>query len=240
MGYHLNRLDEPVFIALSKPLLTEFHIDWRVVGAYQKCKVQRLEVGAALWCQVSPWNVIEWMMLLLFPFLWQVASAASEGGCYVLPCQHFLYLCQQLQAYWVRNAKSMNNTNSVRIQRQEKILAGPARLFKSCRFITAVHACLKVPAKNSPALLFLSRGKVADCYCFSFFFFSPVQEEQSRGILGGNFQTRMHNSNKAAGLKETGWWLLLEEGECLHEIVQFCGKKLALDGSALLIEQVFH
>ena len=81
----------------------------------------------------------------------------------------------------------------------------PARLFKSCRFITAVHACLKVPAKNSPALLFLSRGKAADCYCFSFFFFSPVQEEQSRGILGGNFQTRMHNSNKAAGLKETGW-----------------------------------
>ena len=68
-----------------------------------------------------------------------------------------------------------------------------------------MHARLKVPAKNSPALLFLSRGKAADCYCFSFFFFSPVQEEQSRGILGGNFQTRMHNSNKAAGLKETGW-----------------------------------
>ena len=36
-----------------------------------------------------------------------------------------------------------------------------ARLFKSCRFITVVHACLKVPAKNSPALLFLSRGKAA-------------------------------------------------------------------------------
>ena len=76
-------------------------------------------------------------------------------------------------------------------------------LFKSCRFITAVHACLKVPAKNSPALLFLGRGKAADCCCFSFFFFPPAQEEQSRGILGGNFQTRMHNSNKAAGLKET-------------------------------------
>ena len=26
MGYHLNRLDEPIFIAVSKPLLTEFEI----------------------------------------------------------------------------------------------------------------------------------------------------------------------------------------------------------------------
>ena len=31
--------------------------------------------------------------------------------------------------------------------------------FKSCRFITIMHKCLKVSAKNSPALLFLSRGK---------------------------------------------------------------------------------
>ena len=30
MGYHLNRLDEPFFIAVSKPLLTEFGIDLRL------------------------------------------------------------------------------------------------------------------------------------------------------------------------------------------------------------------
>ena len=30
MGYHLNRLDEPVFIAVSKPLLTEFDIHHRL------------------------------------------------------------------------------------------------------------------------------------------------------------------------------------------------------------------
>ena len=30
MGYRLNRLDEPVFIAVSKPLLTEFHIHHRL------------------------------------------------------------------------------------------------------------------------------------------------------------------------------------------------------------------
>ena len=65
--------------------------------------------------------------------------------------------------------------------------------FKSCRFITVMHARLKVPAKNLPALLFLSRVKAADCCCFSFFFFSPAEEEQSRGIFG----------NKAAGLKVT-------------------------------------
>ena len=33
MGYGLNRLDEPVFMAGPKPMLTEFgiHQDWRVV-----------------------------------------------------------------------------------------------------------------------------------------------------------------------------------------------------------------
>ena len=30
MGYHLNRLDEPVFMAVSKPLLTEFGIHKRL------------------------------------------------------------------------------------------------------------------------------------------------------------------------------------------------------------------
>ena len=30
MGYRLNRLDEPVFIAVSKPLLTEFDIHQRL------------------------------------------------------------------------------------------------------------------------------------------------------------------------------------------------------------------
>merc|ERR1712218_157281 len=82
----------------------------------------------------------------------------------------------------------------------------PGGHFKSCRFITVMRARLKVPAKNSPALLFLSRGKTADCCCFSFFFFSPAEEEQSRGIFGGNFQTRLHDGNKAAGLKVTTWF----------------------------------
>ena len=30
MGYHLNRLDEPVFIAVSNPLLTKFGIHLRL------------------------------------------------------------------------------------------------------------------------------------------------------------------------------------------------------------------
>ena len=30
MGYRLNRLDEPVFMAVSKPLLTEFGIHHRL------------------------------------------------------------------------------------------------------------------------------------------------------------------------------------------------------------------
>ena len=47
VGFHLNRLDEPVFIAVSKPLLTdlEFIIDWRVVGHHQISKVQDWQKG---------------------------------------------------------------------------------------------------------------------------------------------------------------------------------------------------
>ena len=30
MGYHLSRLDEPVFVAVSKPLLTEFGFHLRL------------------------------------------------------------------------------------------------------------------------------------------------------------------------------------------------------------------
>ena len=85
------------------------------------------------------------------------------------------------------------------------VRAKAARHFMSFPFITVMHTSLKVPAKNSPALLFLSRGKSADCCCFSFFFFFPAEEEQSRGILGRNFQTFAHDGNKGAEHKVTGW-----------------------------------
>ena len=35
-----------------------------------------------------------------------------------------------------------------------------------------------------------------------------AEEEQSRQIFGGNFQTHAHDGNKAAGLKVIGWGLL--------------------------------
>ena len=79
----------------------------------------------------------------------------------------------------------------------------PARVFKSCRFITIMHTRLKVPAKNSPALLFLSRGKEEERKTTTISCFAPAEEEQSRGILGGYFQTRGHGGNKAAGHKGT-------------------------------------
>ena len=75
-----------------------------------------------------------------------------------------------------------------------------------------MSARLKVPAKNSPALLFLSRGKEEErkttISCFA-----PAEEEQSRGILGRNFQTRVHDGNKAAGRKVTSWTLGTYVGE---------------------------
>ena len=36
MGYRLNRLDDPVFLAVSKPLLTEFGIHLRL----ESCAVE--------------------------------------------------------------------------------------------------------------------------------------------------------------------------------------------------------
>ena len=73
-----------------------------------------------------------------------------------------------------------------------------------------MSARLKVPAKNSPALLFLSRGKEEERKTTTISCFSPAEEEQSRGIFGGNFQTRTHDGNKAAGLKVTVYQVLVD------------------------------
>ena len=78
----------------------------------------------------------------------------------------------------------------------QPVTYGPATLLPSC-------ARLKVPAKNSPSMLFLSRGKEEESETTTISCFSPAEEEQSRGILGGNFQTRVHDGNKAAGRKVT-------------------------------------
>ena len=37
MGYHLNRLDEPVLMAVPKPMLTKFGIDYRLVVVKMIC-----------------------------------------------------------------------------------------------------------------------------------------------------------------------------------------------------------
>ena len=37
MGYRLNRLDEPVFMAVPKPMLTEFDIHYRL----ESCELLR-------------------------------------------------------------------------------------------------------------------------------------------------------------------------------------------------------
>ena len=79
-------------------------------------------------------------------------------------------------------------------------LVKAARHLRSCRFITVMRARLKVPAKNYPALLFLSRGKEGERKTTTISSFSLAEEAKSRGILGGNFQTRAHDGKKAAGL----------------------------------------
>ena len=49
--------------------------------------------------------------------------------------------------------------------------------------------------------------------------FAPAEEEQSRGIFGGNFQTPVHDGNKAAGLEVTTWLQIVKNlGEEVHEV----------------------
>ena len=57
MGYRLNRLDEPVFIAVSKPLLTEFGIHHRLESCvHHRVNVLRLRTSKSLeiWKSFSP------------------------------------------------------------------------------------------------------------------------------------------------------------------------------------------
>ena len=61
MGHRLNRLNEPVFIAVSKPLLTEFGIhhilescapSHTIVSANRRSKRVKGEVGENPWSKV--------------------------------------------------------------------------------------------------------------------------------------------------------------------------------------------
>ena len=47
MGYRLNRLDEPVFMAVSKPMQTEFGIHHRL----ESCGVLHIPVGGNQCCK---------------------------------------------------------------------------------------------------------------------------------------------------------------------------------------------
>ena len=46
MGYHLNRLDEPVFMAGPKPMWTEFGIHHRL----ESCESLFIDSGVTLFC----------------------------------------------------------------------------------------------------------------------------------------------------------------------------------------------
>ena len=51
MGYHLNRLDKSVFMAVSKPLLTEFGIHHRLESC---AEIQSLEMNQILTVLIGP------------------------------------------------------------------------------------------------------------------------------------------------------------------------------------------
>ena len=67
-----------------------------------------------------------------------------------------------------------------------------ARVFESSR---QEFTCSALPQQGKRR-----RKKKTTISCFY-----PAEEEQSRQIFGGNFQTRTHDGNKAAGLKVIGW-----------------------------------
>ena len=48
MGYHLNRLDEPVFMAVPKPMLTEFGIHDRLESCALETYISEVKPMTAL------------------------------------------------------------------------------------------------------------------------------------------------------------------------------------------------
>ena len=56
MGYRLDRLDEPGFIAVSKPLLTEFDIHYRLESCEGVKKGQEIAVILHVWSYMAPYR----------------------------------------------------------------------------------------------------------------------------------------------------------------------------------------
>ena len=75
---------------------------------------------------------------------------------------------------------------------------GPIALLPSC-------TCVWKFPPRIPLLCSSSAGEKKKKEKTTISCFAPAEEEQSRGILGGNFQTRVHDGNKAAGRKVTTW-----------------------------------
>ena len=110
---------------------------------------------------------------------WQAVFHDRGSLTYTLLPSQYLSLHSSLNTTFLLIHSVSSNRDTLigtRLRTNQSIFA--AGYFTSCRFITIMYTGLKVPAKNSPALLFLSRGKAADC-CFSFFFFSPAEEERA-------------------------------------------------------------
>ena len=116
---------------------------------------------------------------------------------------HLSRTCQSTKAITFQAVRKVINVNIVLCSIHSK-LELLDRYLRSCRFITVVRAHLKVPAKNPPALLFLSRGKTADFFSFSSF---PLQRKSKAGeFLAGTFKSARttvikRQDRKSANLK---------------------------------------
>ena len=73
--------------------------------------------------------------------------------------------------------------------------------FKSCRFITVMRARLKVPAKNLPALLFLSRGKKKKEKQQQSAAFTLLRKSRAGEFLAGTFKRARMTVIKRQDLK---------------------------------------
>ena len=97
------------------------------------------------------------------------------------PCSRCTPMCLMIGSNNYQNLDYFHQT----------VTYGPAALLLSCAHIW------KFPPKIP--LLCSSLAGEKQLIVFSIFFFSPAEEEHSRGILGGTFQTRTHDGNNAAG-----------------------------------------
>ena len=136
-----------------------------------------------------------------FPFIWQLHRIGLQvlqslmGSFLICSWQNFRgFLNKQYRGVSgkkILGEQEITHTN-------QPVKYGPAALLLSCARVWKFPPRIPLLCSSSTGKKKRKEKTTISCLC-------PAEEEKSRGILGGNFQTGVHDGNKAAGPYLTGW-----------------------------------